>query len=410
MRAEILSIGTEILLGHITDTNAPYLAQFLSELGIDLFFISQVGDNQGRVTATLQRAWDRAEVIITTGGLGPTEDDVTREAICALLGETPTVDEAYLAELQTFFMKRMGHFPLSNTKQAWIIPSATMLANPIGTAPGWYVQRDGRVIISMPGVPREMKKMWEEQALPQLRALAGGATLFTRILRVAGLGESPIEERLGELIHSTNPTVATYAKNDAVDVRISAKAATHAEAESLVAPVEARARELLGRHVFGIDKATLPGAVGELLHPSGWQLATMESCTGGLLASYITDQPGSSDHMRGGIVTYATDLKTRYGVPQEVIDQHGVISDATALAMARAVRDACGAQVGLSTTGNAGPDTQENKPVGEVHIAVVSPKGEVVRRLNLRGERGEIKHRAALAALDLLRLHLLGDV
>lgn len=409
MRAEILSIGTEILLGHITDTNAPYLAQFLSELGIDLFFISQVGDNQGRVTQTLQRAWDRAEVIITTGGLGPTEDDVTREAICALLDETPTVDEAYLTELQAFFMRRMGHFPTSNTKQAWVIPSATMLANPIGTAPGWYVQRDGRVIISMPGVPREMKKMWEEQALPRLRPLTGGGTLLTRILRVSGLGESTVEERLGELIHSTNPTLATYAKNDAVDVRISAKAATQAEAEALVAPAEARARELLGRHVFGIDKATLPGVIGELLHPSGWQLATMESCTGGMLASYITDQPGSSDHMRGGIVTYATDLKTRYGVPQETIDQHGIISNETALAMARAVRDACGAHVGLSTTGNAGPDTQENKPVGEVHIAVVSPTGEAVRQLNLRGERGEIKHRASLAALDLLRLHLLGE-
>src|SRR5579875_2315724 len=198
MRAEILSIGTEILLGHITDTNAPYLAHHLSEVGLDVFFISQVGDNQGRVAETLRRAWDRAEVIITTGGLGPTEDDVTREAICELLGETPTVDETYLAELKALFMRRVGHFPPSNIKQAWIIPSATILPNPIGTAPGWYVQRDGHIIISMPGVPREMKKMWEEQALPRLRGVSG-ATLVTHILRVAGLGESPVEERLGEL-------------------------------------------------------------------------------------------------------------------------------------------------------------------------------------------------------------------
>jgi nicotinamide-nucleotide amidase len=408
MRAEILSIGTEILLGHISDTNAQYLAQQLTELGIDLYFVSQVGDNQGRVTATLRRAWERADVIITTGGLGPTEDDVTREAICDLLGETPTVDEAYLGQLRDFFIARVGRFPERNTKQAWIIPSATILANPIGTAPGWYVQKDGHIIVSMPGVPHEMKKMWREQAVPRLRDQSG-ATLVTRILRVAGLGESPVEERLGDLIHSTNPTVATYAKNDAVDVRITAKAATAAEAEALLAPVEAQARAALGRHVFGVDDATLPGVVGELLRQTAWQMATMESCTGGLLASYVTDQPGSSNHMRGGIVAYATELKAQFGVPQATIDTYGVISDETALAMARAAREQRGAHVGLSTTGNAGPEAQDGKPVGEVHIAVVSPRGEAARRLNLRGERGEIKHRAALAALDLLRLHLLGE-
>lgn len=408
MRAEILSIGTEILLGNIADTNAQYLAQQLTELGIDLYFVSQVGDNQTRVTETLRRAWERADVIITTGGLGPTEDDVTREAICELLGETPTVDDAYLAQLREFFMKRVGRFPESNTKQAWTIPSATILANPIGTAPGWFVEKDGHRIISMPGVPREMKRMWTEQAVPKLRDQSG-ATLVTRLLRVAGLGESPVEERLGDLIHSTNPTVATYAKNDAVDVRITAKAATTAEAEALLAPVEAQARAVLGRHVFGTDGATLPGAVGELLDKVAWQMATMESITGGLLASYVTDQPGSSDHMRGCIVSYATDLKVKFGVPQATIDTYGVISDETALAMARTVRDQLGAHVGVSTTGNAGPDAQDGKPVGEVHIAVVSPKGEVARQVNLRGERGEIKHRTALAALDLLRQHLLGD-
>jgi len=324
------------------------------------------------------------------------------------LGETPTVDETYLAELKEFFMRRVGHFPPSNIKQAWIIPSATILPNPIGTAPGWFVQRDGRTIVSMPGVPREMKKMWTEQALPRLRPLSG-ATLVTRLLRVAGLGESPVEERLGDLIHATNPTVATYAKSDAVDVRISAKAATKEEAEALLATVEAQARQVLGSHVFGANGATLPGAVADLLRQRQWQLATMESCTGGLLASYITDQPGSSDHMRGGIVSYATDVKTEMGVPQEILDQHGTISDATALAMARAACDKLGAHVGIGTTGIAGPDTQEGKPVGEVHIAVVSPKGEVAKQLNLRGERTEIKHRAALAALDLLRLHLLDE-
>ncbi len=409
MRAEILSLGTEILLGHITDTNAPYLAQFLSELGMDLYHISQVGDNQARVTEALRTAWDRAEVIITTGGLGPTEDDVTREAISALLGETPTVDETYLAELRQFFITRMGTFPESNVKQAWTLPSATILVNPVGTAPGWYVARDGHVIISMPGVPREMKKMWTEQAMPRLRALAGG-TLFTRILRVTGMGESTVEEKLGDLIHATNPTVATYAKFDAVDVRVSAKATTHEEAETLLAPVEAQIRDILGRRIFGTGTQALASIVGELLRATGWQLAAMESCTGGLLSSYLTDHAGSSDFFRGGIVTYATDLKTRSGVPQATIDQFGVISDETALAMAQAIRGDLSADVGLGITGVAGPDSQEGKPVGEVHIAVASPRGTEVRQIQWRGERTDIKHRAALAALDLLRLHLIGEV
>ena len=408
MRAEILSIGTEILLGHITDTNAPYLAQFLTELGMDLYHISQVGDNQARVTEQLRTAWDRAEVIITTGGLGPTEDDVTREAVSALVGETPTVDEAYLAELRKFFITRTGSFPESNVKQAWVIPSATILPNPIGTAPGWYVERDGHVIISMPGVPREMKKMWEEQVMPRLRPLAGG-TLFTRILRVTGMGESTVEERLGDLIHATNPTVATYAKFDAVDVRVSAKAATTAEAEALVAPVEAQIRQILGNRIFGTGTQPLASVVGDLLRATGWQLATMESCTGGLLASYLTDFAGSSNFMRGGIVTYATDLKAQMGVPQATIDQFGVISDETALAMAQAARDQLHADVGVGVTGVAGPDSQEGKPVGEVHIALASPRGNAVRTLQWRGERTDIKHRAALAALDLLRLHLLQE-
>lgn len=406
MRAEILSIGTEILLGNITDTNAPYLAQFLAELGFDLYHISQVGDNQGRVAATLRTAWERADIIIMTGGLGPTEDDVTREAIAELLGETPVIDATYLTQLRAFFTERGVVMPESNTKQAWLVPSATALENPIGSAPGWYVVRDGHVLIAMPGVPREMKKMWAEQVLPRLRKLTN-QTLFTRILRVSGLGESSVEERLGDLIHQSNPTVATYAKNDAVDVRISAKAATQAAAETLVQATEDQARRVLGRHVFGVDSETLAGAVGKLLDDQHLQLGVMESCTGGLLANYLTDRSGSSNHMRGGLVSYATDLKVELGVPQATIDAAGVVSDETAVAMARVACDQLKAQVGVGITGVAGPEPQDDKPVGEVHIAVISPHGTQVKQFNFRGERTEIKHRAALTALNMLRMHLL---
>lgn len=407
MRAEILSIGTEILLGHITDTNATYLAQQLSGLGIDLYFVSQVGDNRGRVTQTLQKAWERADVIITTGGLGPTEDDVTREAIAELLHETPTIDPTLEADLRAKYVRFSQIMPESNRKQAWLIPSAQSMNNPVGTAPGWYVERDGHIIISMPGVPSEMYKMWQEQAVPRIAAKSG-QTIFTRILRVAGIGESSAEELVADEIHLENPTVATYAKQDAVDLRISAKAATTEEARTMVDGVDATIRAKLGKAVFGVDKETLASVIGHMLIEHGWTIALMESCTGGLLASMITDVAGSSRYLRGSLVSYATEVKVELGIPATTIIDHGVISNETALAMARLACEKLGADVGIGITGVAGPDAQEDKPVGQVHVAIVSPAGEVVKELHLIGQRAEIKQRSALRALDLLRLHILG--
>src|SRR5436305_2671956 len=230
MRAEIISCGTELLLRHITDTNATYLAQSLASLGIDLYFVAQVGDNQGRIVETLRRAWERSELIIMTGGLGPTEDDLARESISALLGETMQVDPRLEEELRRIFAVRHAYMPERNIKQATLIPSAQALPNPRGTAPGWWVENDGRIIVAMPGVPREMYRMWEEEVIPRLRPYTGGL-IFTRILRVSGLGESSVEERLVWLLHSNNPTIATYAKADAIDVRITAKADSSEAAE-----------------------------------------------------------------------------------------------------------------------------------------------------------------------------------
>src|SRR5215469_564515 len=222
MRAEIISCGTELLLGHITDTNATYLAQNLASLGIDLYFISQVGDNQGRIVETLRRAWERSDLIIMTGGLGPTEDDLARESISALLGETMQVDAKLEADLRRIFAARTMKMPERNIKQATLIPSAQALPNPRGTAPGWWVEKDKHIIVAMPGVPHEMYRMWEEEVIPRLGSYTGGL-IFTRILRVSGLGESAVGEQLDSVIHSNNPTVATYAKSDAIDVRITAK-------------------------------------------------------------------------------------------------------------------------------------------------------------------------------------------
>lgn len=407
MRAEILSCGTELLLGHISDTNATYLAQSLATLGIDLYFVSQVGDNQGRIVETLRRAWERADLIVMTGGLGPTEDDLARESISALLGETMQVDPVLAEQLRAKFATSRNPMPDRNLKQATLIPSAQTLPNPVGTAPGWFVEKDSHIIIAMPGVPREMYRMWENEAIPRL-ASHTGATIFTRLLRVSGMGESTVEELLDPLIHANNPTVATYAKQDAVDVRISAKATTVDEAERMVVETEAKARDLLGDHIFGTDKDTLASVVGKLLQARQQTLSVMESMTGGLLANTITDIAGSSAYFVGGLVSYSTELKAQLGVPRETLEQYGAVSEETARAMAHVVRTRLGTDFGIGITGVAGPDQQEGKPVGTIYIAVEGPDGvRVTGGPGWRVSRSDNKRLAVLSALNLLRRYLL---
>jgi len=408
MRAEIISCGTELLLGHITDTNATYLAQSLASLGIDLYFVSQVGDNQGRIVETLRRAWERSDLVIITGGLGPTEDDLARESISAMLGETMQVDPALEAELRGIFATRNAIMPERNIKQATLIPSAQAIANPLGTAPGWWVEKDGHIIVAMPGVPREMYRMWEQEVIPRLAPYTGGL-IFTRLLRVWGLGESAVEERLDSVIHSNNPTVATYAKSDAIDVRITAKAETREQAEQQVAEMEMRVRLILGHYIFGVDKDTLQSVIGKHLSSRNQWLAVMESLTGGLLSSTITDYPSSSKHFIGGIVSYSPDLKVQMGVPREIIEEYGVISEETARAMAHVVRERLGADYGLGITGVAGLEKQEDKPIGTIHIAIEGPEGVVTGiGPGWRASQHDNKRLAVLAALNLLRLVLEG--
>jgi nicotinamide-nucleotide amidase len=408
MRAEIISCGTELLLGHITDTNATYLAQSLAALGIDLYFVSEVGDNQGRIVETLRRAWERSDLVVMTGGLGPTEDDLARESISELMGETMQVDPELERELRAMFAARSSVMPERNVKQATLIPSARALRNPRGTAPGWWVEKDGHIIVAMPGVPREMYFMWENEVIPGLASFTGGL-IFTRILRVWGLGESAVEERLGSVIRSNNPTVATYAKSDGIDVRITAKAEIHEKAEEQVAEMETRIRQILGRYIFGIDKDTLPSVIGQYLSSRNQWLAVMESITGGLLSSTLTDYPTSAKYFKGSIVSYSPDLNLEMGVPQEIIENYGVISEETARSMAHVVRERLGADYGLGITGVAGPEKLEDKPVGTVHIVIEGPEGVVTGMgPGWRASREDNKRFAVMAALNLLRLHLEG--
>lgn len=407
MKAEILSVGTELLLGQIVDTNAAYLAQQLPPLGIDLYWISQVGDNQGRVVEVLRRAWSRSDVIIVTGGLGPTGDDLTRESIAELLGEQMVVVPELERELRETFARLKSSMPEHNIKQATLIPSAQALSNPVGTAPGWWVERDGRVIVAMPGVPSEMRLMWTDQALPRLQKLATGATIVSRTLKTIGMGESTVEDRIRLLISSVNPTLATYAKADGIHVRITAKAQTTDHARQLIKGMESRVRAILGTYIYGVDDDTLESVVGKLLREKALTLAVMESCSGGYLANSITDVAGSSAYFKGGLVAYTNEAKVRWGVSEKLIVEHGAVSEEVAKAMAAAVRQQLGAEVGLAITGVAGPEEAEGKPVGTVCVALDNQGAVWVTSGAHRMGRGDIKRMASIRALNMLRRALL---
>ncbi|HYU82006.1 MAG TPA: CinA family nicotinamide mononucleotide deamidase-related protein [Candidatus Polarisedimenticolia bacterium] len=326
MKAELLSIGTELLLGEIVDTNANYLAGRLALLGIDCLQMQTVGDNLGRAKQAFERALSRSDLIVATGGLGPTEDDLTREAIAAALGETPAVDPALEADLVRWFSGRGITMPERNRKQAWLIPSARALPNPNGTAPGWDVQKDGKRIIAMPGVPREMTPMWESVE----PSLTRGGALRWRTLKLLGIGESAVEEKLAELVRSTSPTVATYAKNDGVHVRVADKAGTPEEADRRVAEMEKTIRARLGEYVWGTNDETLPIVIGRRLAEHGWRLALAESLSAGDIARAFADAPGAERWFAGAVVRPTADAETldaegkRLGGDVLLVTPHGV--------------------------------------------------------------------------------------
>jgi nicotinamide-nucleotide amidase len=402
MKTEILSIGTELMLGQIVDTNANYLAQQLPALGLDLHYVSQIGDNRGRLADAFRRALERSDVIITSGGLGPTEDDLTREAIADVMGEQLEIQSHLEAELRGFFSRRGRSMPERNVKQATTIKSGTYLPNPVGTAPGWWVERNGKVIVSMPGVPHEMHKMWEEQAQPRLARLISGGAIVSRVLKLVGIGESHAEEALGELTRSTNPTLATYAKSDGIHLRLTAKAATASAAEELLEAFEPRVRARVAEWVYGTETDSFPAVVGSLLRARGLSLAVAESATGGQLASLITDAPGASDYFLAGYVAYSAAAKQALGVSRAILEEHGTVAEATTRALATAARRAAGADVAVATTGNAGPTASEDQPVGVLHMVVDIEGRHVYQETRHSTTRTEYKRRGALEALYLL--------
>jgi nicotinamide-nucleotide amidase len=402
MRAEILSIGTELLLGQIVDTNANFLAQQLPALGVDLYYVSQIGDNLQRLSAAFKQALTRSDLIITSGGLGPTEDDLTREAIADVFGERLEVQPDLETELRGFFQRRGRTMPARNVKQATLIPSANYLPNPVGTAPGWWVERDGKIIASMPGVPYEMHKMWDEQVQPRLARLITGGVIVSRTLKLVGIGESHAEEAVGDLTRSTNPTLATYAKSDGIHLRLTAKATTQQEADRLLDEFQPRVRSRVDEWLYGTESDSFPAVVGAILRERNLKLAVAESATGGQLASLITEAPGASDYFVAGYVAYSAQAKRALGVSEDILKTHGTIAQETTRALAAAAREAAGADVAVATTGNAGPDASEDKPVGLLHMVVDIRGRQVCQETQYSTTRTEYKRRGALEALYLL--------
>ncbi len=410
MIVEVLAIGTELLLGQIVNTNAATIGARLAEAGLDHYHQGVVGDNLERIAAAVRFAVSRADALIVTGGIGPTQDDLTREALCAAAGVEMAFSEEQAAALRRRWAERGRVMPESNLRQAQYPAGATLLPNARGTAPGLRMRIGDAWVFAVPGVPAEMVPMLDDGILPFLRAEAGAdAVVVSRLIRTWGDSESRIAEILADLYEtSLNPTVAFLASAGEIKVRLTAKAATDEEARGLIAPVEEEVRRRLGSQVFGADDDTVERVLLGELERRGWTLATAESATAGSVAARVTVVPGASRVFRGSIVAYQEDVKTGVlGVPEATIAAHGVVSEATACAMAERAAVVLEADVAVAVTGSAGPDPQE-RPVGTMVVAVHTPEGTRARSLHFPGDRERVRVYATTAALQLVRLAVTG--
>lgn len=412
MNAEILTIGTELLQGQKIDTNAAYIGEQLAAAGIEVYRKTTVGDSEGRIGEALQQALARSEVVIATGGLGPTEDDLTCRAIAAVLERPLVLDQAILDSIRRRFAARGLVMSENNRRQALIPEGATVLPNPRGTAPGLFIRaRDEKVVVAMPGVPAEMRPMLLEQVIPRLRERFGVmAKICSRILKVCGITESELDEAIGDLARaSRNPTIALLAHPGEVHIRLTVRAGLEAERDRHLDGLEARLRERLGELLFGRDEERLEEAVARLLWDAQQTIAVAESCTGGLVCHRLTNVAGSSTYFVRGVVAYDNQAKERLlEVPPALIAQHGAVSRAAAEAMASGVRKAAMTDLALGITGIAGPGGGGvEKPVGLTFVAIASPEGLTCREFRFLGDRETNKLLASQAALDMVRRHLL---
>ena len=412
MVAELIAVGTELLLGNVANTDAQIISQGLSALGITVLHHTVVGDNPQRLAEALETARNRADIIITTGGLGPTYDDLTKQTICKTFNRELELHEDILEDLKTWFQTKMGKkMPENNIQQAMLPVDCTIFDNPVGTAPGCAFVEDGVHVLMLPGPPFECGYMFEHRAAPYLEKLTDGV-IVSHEIRVFGMGESAVEEALHEPMTTlTNPTLAPYAKTNECMVRATARAESREKAEELLTPLVREVCETLGDVVYGVDVGSLEEVVSGLLAERGLTLAAAESCTGGLLSKRMTDLPGASKVFRGGVVSYVNDVKANIlGVPREVLEQYGAVSEETARAMAEGCRRVCGSDLAVSLTGVAGPERDDwGNEVGTVYAALAGPEETICKKLTCGRGRGRDRVRTAAAsnALDLIRRFLL---
>jgi nicotinamide-nucleotide amidase len=411
MIVEVLAVGTELLLGQTVNSNAAEIGRRLADAGLDHFRQGVVGDNLVRVTEAIRAAAERADALVITGGIGPTQDDITREALCAAAGVEMRFDDDYAERLRAYWERRGREMPASNLRQAEYPEGASFMVNEKGTAPGLRLRIGNTWVFALPGVPQEMLPMLDGEVIPFLLRESGssGAALVSRVIRTWGESESRVAEILDDVFaSSTNPTVAFLASSGEIKVRLTARAAGEDEAARLLDPVEAEVRRRLGERVFSVGSEPIEAIVLALAAERGWSVGTAESATGGMVASRFTAVPGASAVFVGAVVAYSTYLKrSMVGVDQAVIDEHGLVSEATALAMAHGAAERLGADVVVAVTGSAGPEPLE-VPAGTMVVAVRTPEDARARLLRMPGDRERARTLTTTAALHLTRLALQG--
>lgn len=410
MVVELISVGTELLLGNIVNTNAAFLAEECARLGLNCYYQTVVGDNEERLTDTVRTALSRADVIILSGGLGPTQDDLTKEVTSKVMGRKLVEDEHAKTAIEQFF-KSKGIAPADNNwKQAMVPEGATVLYNENGTAPGVIIKDNGKVAIMLPGPPNELVPMFLEQVVPYLKVMLPG-TIYSKTVKIVGVGESSVEKMIEDIIdNQSNPTIATYAKTGEVQIRVTVSASDEQEAKKLVKPVIKLLKERLGDHIYSTDENTsLEKAVVDILMANDLTIATAESCTGGLLAGRLTNVPGVSENFKTGVITYSNKSKRKLlGVKKPTLDKYTAISEQVAAEMARGIHNLTKADVTVATTGLAGPDGgTETQPVGLVYISCFVCGRITTKEYHFSGNRAKIREAAVAAALSLLRTCIL---
>jgi nicotinamide-nucleotide amidase len=410
LTAEIIAIGSELLAPDRTDTNSLWLTEKLNSIGIEVKLKTIVGDDDARLEEAIKDAARRSKIVITTGGLGPTEDDVTRKVAARALGRRLSLNETILAELRQKFLSFGYPMPERNSRQAMVIEDAEVLPNPNGSAPGMFIEHEGAAIVLLPGPPREMRPMFEKHVQPRLVGRAGSVKVLRRLLRVAGLGESALDEKIAPIYTKyENPQTTILFNQSEIEIHLTARGRTEADANALLDRLSEQLEERLGNAVFSFAGETMEQVVGLKLAVGSYTLAVAESCTGGLIAQRITDVGGSSKYFIEGVVAYSNEAKTRtLDVKPKLLLKHGAVSAEVAEAMAEGVRKRAGTDFGLSVTGIAGPGGgSEEKPVGLVYIALADEVQTKSRKLQIPGDRQLVRWRASQAALDLLRRRLI---